>query len=88
MLINKKPAFSASSAASRCFKRANSHNKTSGYGSSFGASSLSTATSFSSFADASTKSKKEQQFGVKQRRFDAKLELKEYFNRDPGPGAY
>mgnify|MGYP007078321632 CR=1 FL=1 len=27
-------------------------------------------------------------FGTKQRRFDAKLELKEYFNRDPGPGAY
>ena len=22
------------------------------------------------------------------RRFDAKLELKEYFNREPGPGAY
>lgn len=34
------------------------------------------------------KVKREQQFGVKQRRFDAKLELKEYFNRDPGPGAY
>jgi hypothetical protein len=25
---------------------------------------------------------------VKQRRFDAKTELKEYFNKDPGPGAY
>jgi len=25
---------------------------------------------------------------VKSRRFDAKIELKEYFNRDPGPGAY
>jgi hypothetical protein len=34
------------------------------------------------------KNKKEQQFGFKQRRFDAKLELKEYFNREPGPGAY
>ena len=32
--------------------------------------------------------KKEMNFGTKQRRFDAKLELKEYFNREPGPGAY
>ena len=27
-------------------------------------------------------------FGTKQRRFDAKLELKEYFNNEPGPGTY
>ena len=53
-----------------------------------GTSSLSTEASFSSFAGASAKLKKEQQFGTKQRRFDAKVELKEYFNRDPGPGAY
>jgi hypothetical protein len=88
ILINKKPTFSASAAAGRCFNRSKSHNKTTGHGSTFGSSSLSTATSFSSFADASRKVKKEQQFGVKQRRFDARLELKEYFNRDPGPGAY
>ncbi len=25
---------------------------------------------------------------MKQRRFEAKIELKEYFNKDPGPGAY
>lgn len=25
---------------------------------------------------------------MKSRRFDAKTELKEYFNRDPGPGEY
>lgn len=88
ILINKKQPFSASSAAQRCFKRGSSQNKTSGNGSIIGASSLSTNTSFSSFAGASQKVKKEQQFGTKQRRFDAKLELKEYFNREPGPGAY
>jgi hypothetical protein len=32
--------------------------------------------------------KKEQMFGVKQRRFEAKLDLKEYFNKEPGPGTY
>ena len=57
-------------------------------GSIYGPSSLSTNTSFSSFAGASQKVHKEQQFGTKQRRFDAKIELKEYFNKDPGPGAY
>lgn len=88
VLINKKQPFSASSAASRCFKRGTSGNKTVAKGSIFGTSSLSTNTSFSSFGTASTKAKKEQQFGVKQRRFDAKIELKEYFNREPGPGAY
>jgi len=87
-LINKKQPFSASSAAARIFNRANSQNKTAGNGSIYGASSLSTNTSFSSFADASKKAKKEQTFGVKSRRFDAKLELKEYFNREAGPGTY
>jgi len=87
-LINKKQPFSASSAATRCFKRGSSNNKTAGNGSLFGTSSLSTQASFSSFAPASQKVKKEQQFGIKSRRFDAKIELKEYFNREPGPGAY
>lgn len=27
-------------------------------------------------------------FGAKELRFDGQLELKEYFNRDPGPGTY
>ena len=27
-------------------------------------------------------------FGSKELRFDGQLELKEYFNRDPGPGTY
>ena len=88
VLINKKQPFSASAAASRCFKRGTSKNQTASKGSIFGTSTLSTNTSFSSFAGASTRAKKEQQFGVKQRRFDAKIELKEYFNREPGPGAY
>lgn len=57
-------------------------------GSIYGTSTLSTNASFSSFADASSKTKQELQFGSKSRRFNAKLELKEYFNRDPGPGAY
>lgn len=34
------------------------------------------------------KVQREHQFGNKQRRFDAKIELQEYFNKDPGPGAY
>lgn len=88
ILINKKQPFSASSAASRIFKRGKSSNKTGSNGSIYGPSSLSTNTSFSSFAGASSKQHKEQQFGAKQRRFDAKIELKEYFNKDPGPGAY
>jgi len=88
ILINKKTPFSASSNAKRVFNRGNSQNRTGKVGSLSGPSSLSTASTFSSFADASTKLKKEQQFGTKQRRFDAKIELKEYFNRDPGPGGY
>ena len=27
-------------------------------------------------------------FGAKELRFDGQMELKEYFNRDPGPGHY
>lgn len=34
------------------------------------------------------KVQREHQFGNKQRRFEAKIELQEYFNKDPGPGAY
>jgi hypothetical protein len=60
ILINKKQPFSASSAAARCFKRGSSQNKVQGNTSLFGASSLSTNTSFSSFADASTRVKREQ----------------------------
>jgi hypothetical protein len=85
ILINKKQPFSASSAASRLFKKNKSQSKTNG--SIYGTSTLSTNTSFSSFAK-STKTNREQQFGTKQRRFDAKIELKEYFNKDPGPGTY
>jgi len=59
VLINKKQPFSASAAASRCFKRGSSQNKTVGQGSIFGASTLSTNTSFSSFAQGSKKVKQE-----------------------------
>ena len=88
VLINKKQPFSASNAAKRCFQRGRSSNQTGGHGSLTGVSNLSTDASFSSFATASKKMRKEMNFGTKQRRFDAKLELKEYFNREPGPGAY
>lgn len=59
ILINKKQPFSASAAASRCFNRAGSQNKLS-KSSVFGASSLSTQSSFSSFAKAASTSHKEQ----------------------------
>jgi len=42
---------------------------------------------YSSFIDRS-KSKIVPPFGSKDLRFDGKLELMEYFNRDPGPGTY
>ena len=74
--------------AKRCFNRGKSSNKVPGQGSLTGVSDLSTNASFSSFANASSKLKKECTFGVKTRRFDAKLELKEYYNKDPGPGTY
>ena len=32
--------------------------------------------------------KKQQSFGTTQRRFDVKMDIKEVFSRDPGPGAY
>lgn len=35
-----------------------------------------------------SKSKQVPLFGSKVQRFDGKLELKEYFNRDAGPGSY
>lgn len=85
ILINKKQPFSASAAASRCFKRGKT-NENKGKASLNGSSMLDRESSFSSFA--TTQSSQGQQFGVKQRRFDAKIELKEYFNREPGPGAY
>ena len=88
ILINKKQPFSANNAAKRCFNRGMSSNKVPGQGSLTGVSDLSTNASFSSFANASSKLKKENTFGVKTRRFDAKLELKEYYNKDPGPGTY
>jgi len=50
VLINKKQPFSASSAATRCFKRGQSHNKTGQKGSLWGTSALATETSFSSFS--------------------------------------
>ena len=75
ILINKKQPFSASTAASRCFKRGGSQNKTGAKGSIYGVSSLSTQSSFSSFSHASMKVQREHQFGNKQRRFDAKIEL-------------
>jgi hypothetical protein len=59
ILINKKQPFSASSAAARVFKRGTSQNKTGMQGSIYGPSSLSTNTSFSSFAGASSKVHKE-----------------------------
>ena len=53
ILINKKQPFSASNVAKRCFQRGKSSNKVGGSGSVTGVSSLSTASSFSSFAKAS-----------------------------------
>ena len=87
ILINKKPPMSGSTAAARrCFNRAKSSNRV--VGSEQGFSAMSTDSSFSSFAHAASKPKKDMIFGTKQRRFDAKLELKEYFNNEPGPGTY
>jgi hypothetical protein len=48
---------------------------------------MNTAASFSSFAKKSVSSIKPP-FGSKDLRFDGKLELKEYFNKEPGPGCY
>ena len=45
------------------------------------------STQFSSFIS-SSKSKQIAPFGSKDLRFNGKLELMEYFNKDPGPGAY
>jgi len=88
ILINKKKPFALNSAAQRCFQRGKSSSSASQKGSIFGTSSLSTQSSFSSFAHASGKNKKDNSFSVKQRRFDPKIELKEYFNKEPGPGEY
>ena len=51
-------------------------------------SSKNTAASFSSFTTRSFNSAIKVPFGSKDLRFDGKLELKEYFNKDPGPGTY
>lgn len=47
-----------------------------------------TAASFSSFSTKSFNSAHKVPFNSKDLRFDGKLELKEYFNKDPGPGTY
>lgn len=44
-------------------------------------------TRFTSFDDKS-KSKMPAPFGSKDLRFNGKMELMEYFNKDPGPGSY
>lgn len=49
--------------------------------------SMNTAASFSSFSKKSISAIKPP-FGSKDLRFDGKLELKEYFNKEPGPGCY
>lgn len=45
------------------------------------------STTYSSFMDTS-QNKQKPPFGSKDLRFDGKLELREYFNKDPGPGTY
>jgi hypothetical protein len=49
--------------------------------------SVKTAASYTSFSVKSATVAKPP-FGSKDLRFDGKLELKEYFNREPGPGTY
>jgi hypothetical protein len=80
VLINKRQAAKATSTAARLFKKplVQAGHETSTTGSS---------TQFSSFIS-SSKSKSIAPFGSKDLRFNGKLELMEYFNKDPGPGAY
>ena len=83
ILINKRQGASATKAAARLYKKP---FQTAGReASTFSASGSSSV--FSSFIDTS-QNKAKQSFGSKDLRFDGKLELKEYFNRDPGPGTY
>ena len=49
--------------------------------------SANTAATFSSFGKPVVSTIKPP-FGSKDLRFDGKIELKEYFNREPGPGTY
>ena len=76
MLINKRKGANPTTSAARIFKRPLQQSGQE--------MSLST---YSSFIDRS-KSKIVPPFGSKDLRFDGKLELMEYFNRDPGPGTY
>lgn len=80
VLINKRQGASSTKTANRLFKRplASAGQST---------MSMNTAASFTSFAKKSASSIKPP-FGSKDLRFDGKLELKEYFNKEPGPGCY
>lgn len=77
VLINKRNGASAVKTANRLYKKASLNSNM----------SLSSAHSMSSL-HRKTSSSAHPPFGSKDLRFDGKLELKEFFNKDAGPGTY
>lgn len=81
VLIDKRNGAKATNTAARLYKKP---LQNAGHQSS---KMSSASTHYTSFID-SSKSHSVAPFGSKDLRFDGKLELQEYFNRDPGPGTY
>lgn len=79
VLIDKRQSAKATSTAARLYKKP---LQSAGL-----EQSVQSANTFTSFASGS-KNKQAAAFGSKDLRFDGKLELMEYFNREPGPGTY
>jgi hypothetical protein len=77
-LINKRQAAKATTSAARLFKKPLPQA---------GHEQSQSSNTFTSFVS-NSKSQQVPPFNSKDLRFDGKLELKEYFNRDAGPGTY
>ena len=83
VLINKRQGAKSTNSAARLFKRP---LQSAGKNLSSTISSE-TGLTFTSF-DKKAVSQSKPPFGSKDQRFAGKLELKELYNRDPGPGTY
>lgn len=79
VLINKRQSSKATSSAARLYKKPLQSAGLS--------TSTNTSSHFTSFTG-NSKSRAPAPFGSKDLRFNGKLELMEYFNKDPGPGTY
>jgi len=79
IIINKQRGVSSSQSANRIFNKS-LYAKTQARYEAGG--------QYSSFISTQNSNQASMSFGAKNKRFDAKLEMKEFFNREPGPGTY